>query len=120
MTFSNSESFEVLEKHPEKGVGLFAIKRFVAGENIYRFDYWSKEQMPIHSTNHSCQPNASFNEKGFLVASRPIEKGEEITFNYLVHPLPASPWNFKCECESDNCIGWIDATIRNENNHGDF
>jgi len=45
--------------------------------------------------NHSCRPSAyvAGNE---LRASRPILKGEEITFNYLVHePAISSP--FRCD-----------------------
>ena len=84
------------------------------GESIYRFDYWSQEQMPMHMTNHSCNPNATFNEGGMLVAVRDIEQGEEITFDYMAHPIPASPWNFKCACGADGCVGWIDVGKRKE------
>jgi SET domain-containing protein len=106
---SSSESFQVLQVSGQKGVGLFATRKFDAGESIYRFDYWSEELMPIHATNHSCEPNASFDEDGMLVAVREIGVGEEITFDYLAHPIPASPWNFQCVCGSKKCVGWIDA-----------
>ena len=78
------------------------------GESIYRFDYWSYEKMPIHVTNHSCEPNARFNEGGMLIAVREIEPGEEITYDYVAHPIPASPWNFECGCGAKGCVGWID------------
>lgn len=106
---SSSESFQVLPVGPQKGVGLFATRKFAAGEGIYRFDYWSEAEMPIHATNHSCDPNARFDEGGMLVALREIKPGEEITFNYLAHPIPASPWNFQCLCGAEGCLGWIDA-----------
>lgn len=77
------------------------------GVSIYRFDYWSQAQMPIHVTNHSCEPNASFNAEGMLVALREIEPGEEITYDYVAHPIPASPWNFQCGCKAQGCLGWI-------------
>src|SRR4028118_1404290 len=105
MLFFKSNNFEVLENNFEKGAGLFATQKIAVGENIYRFDYWSEQQMPIHLTNHSCEPNASFNENSMLVALRAIEKGEEITYDYLAHPIPAAPWNFKCACEADSCAG---------------
>ncbi len=66
--------------------------------------------MPIHATNHSCDPNAAFDAEGMLVALRDIAPNEEITFDYLKHPTPASPWNFACRCGSSNCVGWISAS----------
>jgi len=102
-----SESFEVLRAAHAKGAGLFARRKFRAGEGIYRLDYWSRAQMPIHMTNHSCDPNASFDEGGVLVALREIGPGEEITYDYVAHPLPASPWNFECGCGAEGCVGWI-------------
>ena len=108
MSLSGSEGFQVLRVNSQKGVGIFATRKFGAGEGIYRMDYWSREQMPIHVTNHSCDPNASFDENGVLVAVREIEPGEEITYDYVAHPLPASPWNFKCVCGARGCVGWID------------
>jgi hypothetical protein len=108
MPLSSSEDFRVVQLDRRKGFGLFANRKFGPGERIYRFDYWSQEQMPIHFTNHSCDPNASFNDEGWLVAAREIEAGEEITFDYTAHPLPASPWNFKCVCGAPRCVGWVD------------
>lgn len=109
MSLPNQDGFRALPAGPRKGVGLFATKKFGAGEAIYRLDYWSRAEMPIHLTNHSCDPNASFDAGGVLVAVREIEPGEEITYDYVAHPLPASPWNFKCGCEAEGCVGWIDA-----------
>lgn len=109
MSLSNQDGFQARPAGPQKGVGLFATRKFRAGEAIYRLDYWSRAQMPIHLTNHSCDPNASFDGGGMLVASREIEPGEEITYDYVAHPLPASPWNFKCECGAEGCVGWVDA-----------
>jgi SET domain-containing protein len=105
---SSSDGYQVLRINPRKGVGLFATRKFNVGESIYRLDYWSHEQMPMHATNHSCDPNARFDEGGMLVAVREIEPGEEITYDYVAHPLPASPWNFRCDCEAEGCVGWID------------
>jgi hypothetical protein len=107
MSLSNLNGFKVLQVKRHEGVGLFATRKFNSGESIYRLDYWSHEQMPIHVTNHSCEPNASFNAEGMLVALREIEAGEEITYDYVAHPLPASPWNFECRCGTERCVGWV-------------
>ena len=107
MPLSDLNSFQVLQTAGQKGVGLIATRKFSAGESIYRLDYWSQKQMPIHVTNHSCEPNASFNTEGMLVAVREIEAGEEVTYDYVAHPLPASPWNFECRCGAVGCVGWV-------------
>lgn len=106
MLLSNTENFHV-KKFDNGERGLFSSRAFAAGEEIYPFDYWSQTLMPIHVTNHSCAPNATFNRTGMLVALKEIGTGEEITFDYLTHPTPASPWNFKCDCGSENCVGWF-------------
>lgn len=108
MPHSSLEKFQVLQKNHLMGVGLFATRKYAIGESIYRFDYWSQKQMPIHVTNHSCDPNASFDADGMLLAVRAIEPGEEITYDYVAHPIPASPWNFECACGAENCVGWVD------------
>ncbi len=86
-----------------KGVGLFAARKFEPGETLYALDYWSEPEMPMHATNHSCEPNAAFNSDSVLVALRVILPDEEITYDYLTIPLPASPWNFECECGAEKC-----------------
>jgi hypothetical protein len=107
MTLDSVADFHVREGHEQKGAGLFASRPFCQGEEIYRFDYWSQKLMPMHFTNHSCDPNATFNAAGMLVAIRNIEPGEELTFDYLLHPTPASPWDFECSCGAESCIGWV-------------
>lgn len=114
MAIPQSKDFYVIEDLDRKGRGLFAARPFAAGESIYPFDYWSAEITPMHMTNHSCDPNASFDDQGMLIALRKIEKDEEITYNYLRHPVPASPWNFKCMCKSESCLGWISVTASSE------
>ncbi len=69
--------------------------------------------MPIHVTNHSCDPNATFDRSGMLIALRDIESGEELTYDYLAHPIPASPWDFECDCGVEKCIGWVKVTTNN-------
>jgi SET domain-containing protein len=110
MNSKYSRDFHIVEDAEGKGAGLFASRMFRAGDDIYVLDYWSEERMPLHATNHSCDPNSAFDDAGMLVVLREIAKGEEITYDYLEHPIPASPWNFKCLCGSGNCRGWINAS----------
>jgi SET domain-containing protein len=105
-----AKDFHIRDDPNHKGRGLFASRMFVKDEAIYPLDYWSQALMPIHVTNHSCDPNAAFNEQGMLIALREIKENEEITYDYLRQPIPASPWDFACECKSAGCIKWIKAT----------
>ena len=107
MPLSSKKDFQIIEGLDQKGMGLFTTRNFSLGDDIYQMDYWSKPLMPMHATNHSCDPNARFNKTGMLVAIRDIAKDEEITYDYLLHPVPASPWNFQCQCLSANCTGWV-------------
>lgn len=113
-TNATNEDFYVRENLAGKGAGLFAARSFKRGAQIYRFDYWSQASMPIHFTNHSCDANAAFDADGMLTALRDIEPHQEITFDYLAHPIPASPWNFACGCGAQGCVGWIQATYVSE------
>ena len=107
MPLVSKKDFQIVEGLNQKGIGLFTTREFKIGDDIYQMNYWSKALMPMHATNHSCDPNSTFNEGGMLVAIRDIEKDEEITYDYLLHPIPASPWDFECQCLSIDCIGWV-------------
>lgn len=109
--------YEIIVGEGRKGAGLFATRGFVIGAALYQLDYWSAVAMPMHSTNHSCDPNAAFDQEGMLRALRAIAPHEEITYDYLLIPIPAAPWNFECACESSNCKGWIDAVRDQEAIH---
>jgi hypothetical protein len=109
MTDAEAPGYYVVADTGRKGAGLFASRDFACGDPIYQFDYWSQPVMPIHWTNHSCAPNAAFDGEGMLRAVRAIAAHEEITFDYLRYPIPASPWCFECACGSVECRGWIDA-----------
>lgn len=64
-------------------------------------------------TNHSCDPNTNvmfphshnnleYNaRRPFLVASRNIMPGEEITFDYST--TQTHPWQMICQCNSEKC-----------------
>jgi len=68
----------------------------------------NEEWNPARFINHSCSPNcnAELTESGiWIIASRDIDVGEEITFNYGYdlenvrdHP---------CHCRLPDCVGWI-------------
>lgn len=119
MTDDMTPGYEVVAGAGRKGAGLFATRSFERGDALYQFDYWSRSAMPIHSTNHSCDPNAGFDSEGMLRALRAIAAHDEITYDYLLYPIPASPWNFACECGCEDCKGWIDAS-RDLEAEGDF
>lgn len=57
--------------------------------------------------NHSCDPNSRIDFTTWtLVATRRIERGEQVTFNYLTTEWDlASP--FPCACGAEACKGWI-------------
>ncbi|MBI1759984.1 MAG: SET domain-containing protein-lysine N-methyltransferase [Acidobacteria bacterium] len=107
MQLSDTRDFYVIPNEDGKGAGLFATHAFAAGEDLYRMDYWSEVVMPMHATNHSCAPNAAFDNGGMLVALRDIGADREITYDYRRTPTPASPWNFACLCQSADCVGWL-------------
>ena len=107
MQLANVSDFYIIMQSAEKGAGLFATHAFPAGADLYPMDYWSQPVMPMHATNHSCAPNAAFNEAGMLVALCDIAENKEITYDYRRTPTPASPWNFECLCKSPDCVGWL-------------
>lgn len=88
-------------KNEEAGVYLFEIdkKHDIDGDVP-----WNTAKY----INHSCEPNAEAeNQNGriWIIATRNIKKGEEITYNYgydlddyQEHP---------CWCGSTNCVGFI-------------
>ncbi len=60
--------------------------------------------------NHSCNPNSVLHFPNYVLrALRVIDKGEEITWNYLTTEfnLARDGQDFDCECSSDNCVGHV-------------
>ncbi len=106
MTLFDPKNFYLVTQSNAKAASLFASRAYARGQAIYPFDYWSQPLMPMHVTNHSCDPNATFQD-GMLIATRAIAPHEEITFDYLAHPLPAAPWDFECLCGAENCVGRV-------------
>jgi uncharacterized protein len=80
-------------------------ERFVIGSRT------NKEAEDTDFFNHSCDPNAGIRGQIFLVAMRPIAKGEEITFDYAMTVSESAGsdivFEMKCECGSPRCRGMI-------------
>ncbi len=77
-------------------------------------------QMDIDNTrfmNHSCEPNTldyPNDDPSMIVASRDIDKDEEVTWNYLPFMNPFQV--FSCKCGSKNCVGVVkkNAIVKSE------
>ncbi len=74
-----------------------------------RFDIdGAKHWNTARRANHSCDPNAeSQNERGrriWLVATRNIKEGEEITYDYHFDFQDPPP---ECHCGTSKCIGYM-------------
>ena len=58
--------------------------------------------------NHSCEPNTvdfPIDDPTMIVASRNIEKNEEVTWNYLPFMNPYQ--EFPCNCGGAHCVGVV-------------
>lgn len=60
---------------------------------------------PGDYVNHSCAPNA-YVQNTVLVALKPIQAGEEITFDYSLTSTVACS-TFQCTCGASNCRGVV-------------
>lgn len=109
------------------GRGVFALAPIRQGEviavfdgKIYDDDYapWTKD-LQTHTIqfgpaiwrdskgcaryiNHSCDPNCGIKGLFKVVAMRPIEKGEQITWDYEMTEK-SDWWQMKCKCGSPLC-----------------
>ncbi len=83
------------------------------GEFDYHCDYLADGlvvlmQSPERHINHSCDPNTYVKTTAgarHVVALRPIEAGEEITYDYLINCHGGAVW--QCSCGSPRCRGTI-------------
>ncbi len=118
---------------PIEGLGLFALRPFVAGERIRQItivrevtpDAPLREDLgeridhcdypdgrvvllgfPDRHLNHSCDPNAYVAhepDRCALVARRAIAAGDEITCDYNVNITGGTAW--PCHCGAPRCRG---------------
>lgn len=116
-----------------KGKGLFASIKFEKNQVLFKFEgkplslkealtypdicdrflqvgpnlYLNVEDHFGVFTNHDCNPNSYIKiavNAAFLLASRTILKGEEITFDYsLTSTETPETWSMKCDCSLFNC-----------------
>ena len=96
---------EIIELH-RKNPNLIADHEEYVGEGKYVINI-----SPESFVNHSCDPNAyvEFTEIGkkFLIALKPIKKGEEITKDYQLAAIDQidkkNGWVLECKCGSKKC-----------------
>lgn len=117
---------EIIEYAESGAKALFALKSYQPEEVISPFSASYVSRKPSYLTvqiglrkhitllpqflqyiNHSCAPNAFFDTTAMqLIALRPIEPGDEITFFY-----PSTEWDmaqpFQCLCGHPECLGTI-------------
>lgn len=114
-------------RSPIHGYGVVATRRFSPGEVIAeiegipfreeedfddRYALWLDNGNYLDMVdqtrwvNHSCDPNAQVEgDAGWarLVCIKPIQPGEEITYDYAFSP----PLAERCFCGAATCRGWI-------------
>jgi hypothetical protein len=71
------------------------------GPNLY-----VNPQFPSKYINHSCDPNAGIADDLRIIAIKPIERDEQVCFDYSTCVLERS-WTMECACGSKNCRGII-------------
>ncbi len=72
-----------------------------AGENELFAATNSSELEEADFINHSCDPNCGIKGSLKIVATRDIEPGEEITFDYAMSE--STQYSIDCKCGSSNC-----------------
>lgn len=94
------EQMSALSK--DKQVNLLQI-----GQDLFLNMEGESEKFVNHSCNPNCYVRAVVNN-AFLVALRPIEKGEELTFDYsLTSTDKTDEWSIQCACHKFYCRGEI-------------
>ena len=109
------------------GRGVFAIKDIRKGEIIASFDgqildddfepwtedlynhaiqfekaKWRDSKGIARLVNHSCDPNCGIKRLFDIVAMRPIQKGEQLTWDYeMTEKNP--DWRMRCRCGTPIC-----------------
>ena len=106
-----------------KGTSVHAIRDLAPGEEVLTFEGKPAPVRGMHTlqigplkhldvfppgkyVNHSCSPNCGIKGQSTLVAMKPILKGEEITFDYVMTEWElSSPFN--CLCGTKLCRGQV-------------
>lgn len=124
-------NFVEIGKSEKNGKGLFALKDFKKGEEIYvskkgkivshdetinlselekiHLDKIGENEYEVTESpgcyiNHSCEPNVEEKDRtGY--ALRDIKKGEEITIDY--DEIAYIEKRFECHCGSKKCRGFV-------------
>jgi hypothetical protein len=116
---------------PGRGKGVYVNRPFAAGEYVMTFSgnkthisnigdfthylqiapeyFISPSGNADDFVNHSCDPNCAlyFADDGLILkAIRPIESGEELSFDYGTIMF-SEPTTFRCTCGSPACRGII-------------
>jgi uncharacterized protein len=112
-----------------KGYGVFATRSFSAGETVVvgvverelsgnsrLANQVGPNRFILHGglfqmVNHSCEPACGLrvNESGAydLVARRPLEPGEEVTYDYAMDNYSVEYFSGQCSCGESNCRGRV-------------
>jgi SET domain-containing protein len=103
------------EESERRGLALMEKARHDGGAAVYIFtldEEWDLDgDQPDNDArliNHSCDPNCeawNYDNRLFIEASRPIKKGEELSFNY---GFSVDTWeDHPCRCGTAKCAGYI-------------
>jgi SET domain-containing protein len=127
----NDSRFRVF-RSPIHGYGVIALRKFAPGDVVADVEgiLYSEEELTddryclwvedgfyfdmVDQTrwiNHSCDPNVEVEAEldgsggawARIVASRPIQPGEELTYDYAFPAALAE----RCSCGVPKCTGWI-------------
>ena len=118
---NDSERSLTVTKSSIHGRGVFATRALNTGKQIVYFEGFEIDYETAYSLtfgnkrieptgilkhlNHSCSSNAGFQGR-WLIASREIKPGEEITIDYMATE-PKISHHFHCNCVSKSCKGKI-------------
>jgi D-alanine-D-alanine ligase len=88
---------------PEDEKEIFRRYAYPISKEVFLL--WDNDPTEWAPQNHSCEPNTAYNGLN-VVATRRIEKGEELTLDYATF-LDKNMQPFHCLCGAPNCRGLI-------------
>jgi hypothetical protein len=138
--------YELCTPEGGKGGGVRATRGFQVGETVMIGELEGEvERNDSHATqisrtqwarhrglgpivNHSCDPNCGVrlnDEQAFdFVARRPIDAGQELTFDYAMRNFTIDHFPTVCLCGSTRCrgsvTGWKDLSAARKADYGDL